>query len=89
VDIDILRVFIVAEKCLSVLPAVKTSNLSELCVGDIGQRFALSVTVDSTLNVGGLDLAAVKNNGAGLVDKRLTPSVRRVVRSVAQLTCAM
>lgn len=71
VDIDILGVFIVAEKRLGVLPAVKTSNPAEFRVGDIGQRLTLSVTVDSTLNMSGLDLAAVKNNSAGLVDEGL------------------
>jgi hypothetical protein len=89
VDIDVLGVFVVAEKCLSMLPTVKTSNPSELRVGDIGQRFALSVAVDSTLNVGRLDLATVKNNSAGLVNERLIPLAHRNVQSVAQLTCAM
>lgn len=89
VDIDILGVFIVAEKRLGVLPAVKTSNPAEFRVGDIGQRLTLSVTVDSTLNMSGLDLAAVKNNSAGLVDEGLIPSAHRNVQLVAQLTCAM
>lgn len=89
VDIDILGVFIVAEKCLGVLPAVKTSNPAEFRVGDIGQRLALSVTIDSTLNVGGLDLATVKNNSASLVNERLIPSANRNFQLVAQLTCAM
>jgi hypothetical protein len=76
-DVNILGVLVVAQECLSVLPAVKARNLSKLGVGNVGQRLALSVTVDGTFNVSGLDLTAVQNDGAGFINEGLHLSVNQ------------
>lgn len=68
VDVDILRVFVVAEEGLSVFPAVETGNLSELGLNYVVQGFTLSVAVDSTLNMGWLDLSTMKYNCASFIN---------------------
>jgi hypothetical protein len=70
-NIDILRVLIISQKRLAVLPAVKSSDSAELGGHDRLEGLALSVAIDGSLHVGGLDLAAMVDDGASLVDERL------------------
>jgi hypothetical protein len=71
VDVDVLRVFVVAKEGLGVLPAVETCNISKLGLYHVVQGFTLSVTVDSTLDMSRLDLSTVKDNCAGFIDEGL------------------
>lgn len=71
VDVDVLRVFVVAKEGLCVLPTIETCDFSELGLNYVVQRLALSVAVDSTLDMSRLDLSTVENNRAGFIDKRL------------------
>ena len=74
VHIDILLVFVVTEEGLSVLPAIEASNahIRELAAGgDSLETLALAIAVVGAFDVGGLNLAAVVNNDAVLVDKGL------------------
>lgn len=76
--VDVLLVFVVAKEGLSVFPTVKASNAD---VGKLGARhdgletLALAVAVVGALDVGWLDLAAVMNDDALLVDERLRQNI--------------
>lgn len=71
VDVDILGVLVVAEESLRVFPAVETADVTVLGRRDHGEGFALAVTPVATLDVGGLDLAAVEDNVTLRVDEGL------------------
>lgn len=70
-NIHILRVLVVSQKRLAVLPAVKSSNSAELGGHDRLKRLALSIAIDGSLHVGGLDLTAMVNDGTSLIDEGL------------------
>lgn len=79
VDVDVLGVFVVSEEWLSVFPAVEACDFSKRGLDDVVQRLALAVAVDGALDVGGLDLSTVEDNGTGFVDEGLPMSANNVI----------
>lgn len=65
VDVDVLRVLVVSKEGLRVLPAVETADTTEWCWDDGLEGLALSIAPVRTLDVCGLYLAAVVDDGAG------------------------
>lgn len=73
-DVDLLALRDVErlEEGVHVLPAVELANAANLGLRDRHEGVAGAITVDELLNVGGLDLAAVVDDGAGRVDEDLS-----------------
>lgn len=74
VQVDVLLILVVSQHRLGMLPAVEAAdaNVGVQSTGsDCPERFALAVSPIGALNVGGLNLAAVVNGDAVLVNKGL------------------
>lgn len=74
VQVDVLLVLIVPQKNLGVFPAVEPPDL-DVWVGCAGsyrlQRLSLPITPVRSLDMSGLDLAAVVDDVAVFIDERL------------------
>lgn len=70
-DVSILPVCVVAKQELRVLPAIQTRDLAEGSLHGSGQAFTLAISPVRTLNMRGLDLATMMDDGSGRVDERL------------------
>ena len=69
VDVDTLRVLVVTQEWLQMLPAIQATNLAKGRGGYAGQGLRLAITPDRPFHVGWLDLAAVEDNRAGWIDE--------------------
>lgn len=69
VDVGVLPVGVVAKEELGVLPAVEARYFAKggLCRG--GKTFGLSVAIVCTLDVRGLDLAAMEDDSSGGINE--------------------
>lgn len=93
VDVDVLGVLVVPQQGLRVLPAVETSDLAKGRLDDCLEGLGLAVAPVGALDVGGLDLAAVVDDGAGRVDEGLWVGEylkgRQEAERVVYPTCAI
>lgn len=81
-DVNILSVLVVAQQRLAVLPAVEATNLAKRRRHDTLERVGLAITKICTLDVSGLDLAAVVDDGACWIDEGLTIQLDMACRKV-------
>lgn len=70
-DLDPLRVLVVAQQRLQMLPATQGPDFSKRGGGDSLEGVGLAVTPDGTFDVGGLDFTPMVDDGAGGVDEGL------------------
>ncbi len=68
---DPLRILVVAQQRLQMLPAIKSADFAKGWVHDTLQRLGLAIPPNGALNVRSLDLARVQDDVAGLGDKGL------------------
>lgn len=70
-DVNVLGVLIVAQKRLSVLPAVQTSDFAKRRSDHAFERISLAVSPVGSFDMSRLYLATVVNNGTSGVNERL------------------
>lgn len=71
VEINVLRVLIVAQEGLRVFPAIEATDVADGSGDDGLEGFGLAVTPVSALDVSGLDLTAMVDDCTGVIDEGL------------------